>query len=63
MEKHEPYHYNHPKIRIKETGEEFRTYGDVAKRINGNKGCVYLCLQGMRKKHRGFSFEYVRRKK
>ena len=53
----------HPCIRIKETGELFTSYNKAAKAIDGNRGCVYLCLKGMRKKHKGYSFEFVKREK
>ena len=49
----------HPKIRIIETGEEFTSFNKAAMSIGGNRGCVYLCLKGMRSKHKGYSFEFV----
>lgn len=51
----------HPVIRIKETGELFSSYNKAATAIHGNRGCVYLCLKGMRKKHRGYTFEFVKK--
>ena len=49
----------HKPVRIVETDEVFKSYADAATRVGGNRGCVYLCLIGMRHKHRGYSFEYV----
>ena len=51
----------HPPIRINETGEVLRTYKEVAERIEGNKGCIYLCLAGMRYQHKGYTFTFVNR--
>lgn len=51
----------HPEIRIKETGQIFKSYNAVAKEIGGNRGCVYLCLRGMRGKHKGYTFEFVKK--
>lgn len=53
-----PSEINKP-VRIKETGEIFKNYRDAASAINGNRSCVYLCLMGLRKKHLGYSFEYL----
>lgn len=48
-------------IRIVETGQVLNGYSTVAKEIKGNRGCVYLCLNNgvSRKKHKGYSFEFV----
>ena len=46
-------------IRILETGETFPSITECARQINGIQGNISLCLSGSRKKHRGFSFEYV----
>lgn len=50
----------HPPIRIIELDEVYKSYTEVANRIDGKKACVYLCLAGMRRHHRGYSFEFVR---
>ena len=50
---------NHSPVRIIELGEVYKTYDQVASRIGGQKGNVYLCLVGDRKSHKGFTFEYV----
>nr|DAT64206.1 MAG TPA: PROTEIN/DNA Complex catalytic motif, Helix-turn-helix DNA [Caudoviricetes sp.] len=47
-------------VRIIELDEIFPSYHEAADRINGNRGCVYLCLQGMRASHKGYTFEYVK---
>lgn len=43
------------------TGEErvFKNYREAAKAINGNRGVVFLCLDGIRKTHRGYEFRYA----
>lgn len=47
------------KVRIIETGEVFKNYREAAEAINGNRSCVYLCLEGYRPHHLGYTFEYV----
>lgn len=49
----------HKRVRIVGTNLIFDTYLEAAKYVGGNRGCVYLCLQGMRRKHMGRQFEYV----
>lgn len=53
-----PPEMNRP-VRIKETGEVFKNYREAAEAIDGNRSCVYLCLRGFRKKHLGYTFEYL----
>lgn len=50
------------KIKIIETGEIVVGYSQAAKRINGNRGCVYLCLNNpfSRTSHKGYHFEFVK---
>lgn len=45
----------------KDTGEViiFDNYRDAADSIGANRGNVYLCLEGIRKSHKGYVFEYV----
>lgn len=50
---------NHTKVRIVETGEIFKNYREAAEAIDGNRGCVLLCLKGWRPSHKGLHFEYV----
>ena len=50
----------HEMVRIIELDEIFPSYHEAADRIDGNRGCVYLCLQGMRTSHKGYTFEYVK---
>lgn len=50
------------KIKIIETDEVVVGYSEVAKRIDGNRGCVYLCVNNpySRKSHKGYHFELVK---
>lgn len=50
------------KIRIVETGEVVTGYSEAARRVKGNRGCVYLCLNNpySRNKHKGYHFEFAR---
>lgn len=43
------------------TGEQtvYDNYREAARAIGGNRGVVYLCLDGVRRSHMGYSFEYV----
>lgn len=50
----------HDYVRIIELDEIFPSYIEAAERIGGNRGCVYLCLRGMRTRHLGYTFEYVK---
>ena len=52
---------NDRKVRIVETGQVFDNYILAAKAINGNRACVYLCLDDavLRYAHKGYHFEYV----
>lgn len=49
------------RIRIIETGKVVTGYAAAAREVKGNRGCVYLCLSDYsdRKKHKGYSFEFV----
>jgi hypothetical protein len=46
------------RVRIKETGEIFRTVRDCANYIGGDYSSIYACLRGQRRTHLGFSFEH-----
>lgn len=46
-------------VRIIETGDIYDSIAYCARSINGIQGNVSLCLAGSRKKHRGFTFEYL----
>ncbi len=46
------------RVRIKETGDVFKSIRDCARYIGGDYSSVYACLRGERKKHMGYSFEY-----
>lgn len=50
------------KIRIVETGKVVTGYSQAAKEVNGNRGCVYLCLNNpySRNSHKGYHFKFVR---
>lgn len=52
---------HHPKILILETGEVCSSYNEVAKKVGGNRGNVYLCLIGMRRNVNGYHFRYLRK--
>lgn len=47
------------KIRIVELDEEFDSYSDAARRIGGNRGSVYKCLNDEfgHNTHKGYTFE------
>lgn len=49
------------KIRIVELDEEFDSYSDAARRIGGNRGSVYKCLNDEfgHNTHKGYTFEWV----
>lgn len=49
---------NDKPVRIIETGEIYPNYVEAAKAIDGNRSCVYLCLNGFRKRHKGYTFVY-----
>lgn len=44
----------------KETGEAslFKNYREASDSIGANRGNVYLCLEGIRKSHMGYVFQY-----
>lgn len=46
-------------VRIIETGEEFSSLSACAKSIGSLATHVSNCLSGKRKKHKGYTFEYV----
>lgn len=48
-------------IRIVELNKTFKGYAAAAEEIGGNRGCIYLCLNNgfKRKKHKGYTFEFV----
>ena len=54
---------NHPPIRIVETGEVYLSYQEAAAAIGGNKGAICNIMQGPghRRKHKGYTFEFVRK--
>lgn len=46
-------------VRIIETGEIFANVTAVAQALQTDYSTIYKCLRGERKKHLGYSFEYV----
>lgn len=50
---------NDKPVKIVETGTVYDNYILAAEAINGNRSCIYQCLEGYRKKHKGYTFEYV----
>lgn len=50
------------RIRIIEMNEIVTGYAEAARKVKGNRGCVYLCLHNnvSRKKHKGYTFELVK---
>lgn len=46
-------------IRVVETGEEFRTVKDAATYLGGDFASIYKVLRGKRKRHLGYTFEYI----
>lgn len=44
-----------------ETNEQqlYSDYREAARAIGANRGNVYLCLEGIRKSHKGYRFEYT----
>lgn len=49
----------HSRIRIVGTELIFDSYAAVAEYVGGNRGSVYRCLEGEKKTHKGYTFEYV----
>ena len=47
------------KMRIVETGEVYESAVECAKQIGGSFANIYHCLNGERKTHRGYHYEYV----
>lgn len=47
------------KVRVVETGRVYVSARSCALDIGGEFGAVYACLRGVRKTHKGYSFEYV----
>ena len=47
------------KVRIVETGEEFKSLTDCARQLDTQVEYIYKCVVGRLKSHRGFTFEYV----
>lgn len=47
------------KVRIIETGEVYKSAVYCARQIGGNFADIYHCLNGERKTHRGYHYEYV----
>jgi hypothetical protein len=46
-------------VRIVEDGREFKSQHECAREIQGYQQNIYGCLQGNRKTHRGYHFEYM----
>ena len=49
-------------VRIIELGLTFPNYISAAEFVGGDRTCVYSCLKGMRKTHKGYTFMYERPK-
>ena len=47
------------RIRIRETGQIFETQRDIADAIDGDQSAVQKVLNGERRQHKGYTFEYV----
>ena len=50
---------NGRQVRIVETGQIFNSVAECAREIGGSSNAIYICLRGERKKHHGFTFEYL----
>ncbi len=50
---------NRQAVRIVETGETFESLSDCAVSIAGQHSAIGACLSGKRKRHHGFTFEYI----
>lgn len=59
LKKPPSYRPRQRKVRIVETGEEFDTLGKCARHINGCVCHIASCLNGQRKRHKGYHFEAV----
>lgn len=49
---------NSRRVKIKETGQVFRTVRECADYIGGDYSSIYSCLRGERKRHLGYTYEY-----
>lgn len=47
------------KVRIVETGEEFKSVSECARAINGNDRHIHDCFSGKQHTHRGYHFERI----
>ncbi len=50
------------RVRVIETGDIFRSPSSCAKHIGGNPNAILNCLTGKQRTHKGYTFEYVRKK-
>lgn len=50
---------NNYRIRIVETGEEFLSVRECARKINGQRTCILRCLHGEQSTYMGYHFEFV----
>lgn len=50
----------HRRIRVVNTGQVFRTVGDVARYLQADSSNIYKVLRGERTNYRGLQFEYCR---
>jgi len=46
-------------VRIVETGEVFPSQHACARAIGGRQSSIWLCLNGQRRSHQGYTFEFV----
>lgn len=50
---------NDEPILINELESVYPNYIEAAKAIDGNRSCVYLCVKGFRKSHKGYTFSVL----
>jgi hypothetical protein len=46
-------------VRIKQTGQVFKSVRDLARYIGGDYSSIYRVLRGERRSHMGYSFEFI----
>ncbi len=50
---------NKKPVKILETGKVYSSYRDAADAVQGDRSCVWQCVNGYRTKHKGYTFVYA----
>ena len=50
---------NNRHVKVLETGKVYSNYREAADAVNGDRACVWQCVNGIRSRHKELTFVYT----